>query len=554
MEYAAKAMRSIWRPANLAGQPGTQLRTWYRITNAASAALPTQVSIYDEIGYFGVAAGEFMADLKAINGDIELHINSPGGDVHDGLAIFNQLKQRKGAVHVIIDGLAASAASFIAMAASPGQLEMAPHSQMMVHNGFSMSIGDADDLRKTADLLDMITTEIASIYAERSGKPVDYWLGKMSAETWFTDVQAVAEGLADGILGQAAPKAEWDLSVYGHAPFADWEVVDETGDTAPRNAAEPPEGDDDGPDCPTCKGAGKIMDGHRKCPDCNGTGKGTGKDPDGDGDDDTTAEGDTDHDYVKPDGSPGPKAGNLAGMFPVLAAEVDSSPWDASKAWAAGAASDDPAKFYAGICAGRKAGDASTQGAWALPYKYSPSSAPNAAGVKNALARLPQTQGLTNKAEAEATLQKAMKSVNPDYDPDALLDPAVIASAFTVPAAEVDLADWDGHAVLKAALASADPAWYFRSVCAGRLPGDPATAAAWALPYRRTPSSPPNAAAVRTALAELPFTERLANAAEARTVLDTAMRRINPAYEPDDSIDPDLLVAAFAIGLKGAGK
>ena len=103
-------------------------------------------------------------------------------------------------------------------------------------------------------------------------------------------------------------------------------------------------------------------------------------------------------------------------LRPVSAA--DNSPWDASKAWHNGAEADDPAAFYAGICAGRKDGDKATQAAWALPYKYHPGDAPNAAGVKNALARLPQTEGLTNEAEAKATLQKAMKQVNPDYEPD----------------------------------------------------------------------------------------------------------------------------------------
>jgi ATP-dependent Clp endopeptidase proteolytic subunit ClpP len=221
-------MRSTRRLTNLAGP----LPRWYSISNAVSGQ-PTQVTIYDEIGFFGVAAGDFMADLKGINGDIQLHINSPGGDVHDGLAIYNQLKQRKGDVHVIVDGLAASAASFIAMAASPGKLEMAPHSQMMIHNGFSMAIGDAADLRKTADLLDKVTTEIASIYSERSGKPVQHFLDLMAAETWLSDKEAVAEGLADGIHGQEAAKNSWDLSVYANADLSDianWEIVDETGD------------------------------------------------------------------------------------------------------------------------------------------------------------------------------------------------------------------------------------------------------------------------------------------------------------------------------------
>lgn len=92
-------------------------------------------------------------------------------------------------------------------------------------------------------------------------------------------------------------------------------------------------------------------------------------------------------------------------------ANIDFSAWDASKAWAAGAKSSDPAAFYNAVCAGKKAGDPNTQEAHALPYRYSPSSPPNAAGVKNALARLNQTQGLTNKDAAEAKLNGLMKTI-----------------------------------------------------------------------------------------------------------------------------------------------
>jgi hypothetical protein len=101
----------------------------------------------------------------------------------------------------------------------------------------------------------------------------------------------------------------------------------------------------------------------------------------------------------------------------ILNAAVDTSDWDADKAWHNGTESQDPAAFYAGICAGKKAGDKATQAAWALPYKYTPSSAPNADGVKAALGRLTQTQGLTNEADAKALLQRLMKQINPDYEP-----------------------------------------------------------------------------------------------------------------------------------------
>lgn len=92
-------------------------------------------------------------------------------------------------------------------------------------------------------------------------------------------------------------------------------------------------------------------------------------------------------------------------------ATIDFSAWDGGKAMSAAAKSDNPAAFYRAICAGKRAGDPSKQSSWALPYRFSPSSPPNAAGVRNALSRLPQTQGLTNKSEAEAKLNSLMKQV-----------------------------------------------------------------------------------------------------------------------------------------------
>lgn len=211
MKHGARPLRSTRRLQNLTGTRPA----WYRITNQADG--PALVSIYDEIGFFGVSAGDFLAELQAISGDVEMHLNSPGGDVFDGIAIYNTLKQRKGTVAVIVDGLAASAASFIAQAASPGHLEMAPHSRMMIHDGFAMGIGNAADLRELADQLDMVSDEIASIYAERTGKPVAHWREQMKAETWLSDQEAVDAGLADKIHGQDAPESQWDLSVYARA-------------------------------------------------------------------------------------------------------------------------------------------------------------------------------------------------------------------------------------------------------------------------------------------------------------------------------------------------
>lgn len=411
--YGARPLRSTRRLQNLVGV----LPRWWKIDNKAAATGPTLVSIYDEIGLYGVSAADFLSEMRQISGDIEMHINSPGGDVFDGIAIYNQLKQaqKNGTVHIVVDGLAASAASFIAQAASPGHLEMAPHSQLMIHDGFAMGIGNAADMRDLAGQLDKASDNIAAIYADRTGKPAAYWRDLMRNETWLSDHEAVSIGLADRVqgTGEEGDGGSWDLSVFDR--WSDGAIRNAAagkkktpgGKSAP--AGDTPVGDD-----------GWVMgaDGRMRF------------DPDGDGDDDATPEGDTDHDYFDENGKqikpipPKPKTGGknkkAKGGKKLRNAGVDNSPWDASKAWHNGAESDDPEAFYRGICAGKKAGDPSTQAGWALPYKYHPSDPPNAAGVRNALARLPQTQGLLNKSEAQDTLEAAMKKINPDYEADNL--------------------------------------------------------------------------------------------------------------------------------------
>lgn len=249
-----KYYRPMRTTRNIKDIQSAQKLPWYRITNQASG--PAMVSIFNEIGGpWGVTAGDFVSELSAVNGDVELHLNCPGGDVFDAVTIFNSLKQRKGTVTVVVDGLAASAASFIAQAASPGQLYMAPHSKMMIHLPFGAAMGNADDMRKTADLMDSIAVDIANIYSERSGKPADHWQNLMSQETWFSDREAVTAGLADSIHGEDITD-NWDLSVYN------------------------------------VQGDVQLGDGWVRGAD------GTVRfDPDGDGDDDSTPDGDTDGDY-----------------------------------------------------------------------------------------------------------------------------------------------------------------------------------------------------------------------------------------------------------------
>ena len=172
---------------------------WYTIRNASDDE--AEIYIYDEIGYWGTTANDFISDLREIKASkIALHINSPGGDVFDGIAIFNALVRHKAEVTVWVDGFAASSASFIAMAGD--EVVMSPHSQMMIHEASGLCIGPADDMRAMADILDKSSENIASIYAKRTGSDVAEWRDLMKDETWFSDAEAVEAGLADRVDGE----------------------------------------------------------------------------------------------------------------------------------------------------------------------------------------------------------------------------------------------------------------------------------------------------------------------------------------------------------------
>jgi ATP-dependent protease ClpP protease subunit len=165
----------------------------------------TVMLVYDEIGFWGITAADLVADLQGISGDLELHLNTPGGDVFDGIAIANALKQRAGQVRVVVDGLAASIGSVIAMAASPGQMVMMPNATLMIHDAWGLCIGSADDMAGMQALLDQQSGNIASIYAARSGTPADGWRTVMKAESWMIGQEAVTAGLADSLGGSEPP-------------------------------------------------------------------------------------------------------------------------------------------------------------------------------------------------------------------------------------------------------------------------------------------------------------------------------------------------------------
>jgi ATP-dependent Clp endopeptidase proteolytic subunit ClpP len=158
----------------------------------------TTVTLYDEIGAFGAGSKEFLADLGKLSGQhIHLRINSPGGSVVEGTAIYNALRRHEGGLTVHIDAMAASMASVIAMAGSP--VFMADNALLMIHNPWTVSMGESKDLRKEADLLDKLKVNLRNAYVRKTGMDAEEIAQMMDEETWLDAVEAVALGFADAI-------------------------------------------------------------------------------------------------------------------------------------------------------------------------------------------------------------------------------------------------------------------------------------------------------------------------------------------------------------------
>lgn len=198
-------------------------RPWYNIArNAASDE--AEIFIYDIIGdgwYGGVTANQFVRDLRAVDASkIVLRINSPGGDIADGIAIRNALIQHPADVETHIDGMAASTASWIGTL--PGnKVVMSASAVMMIHEPFNIVMGDSEVMRKEAEVLDMFGDDIADMYVARAGGTRQEWRDRMRVETWYTDQQAVDAGLADEVAGKAKGENRWDrgiLNIFKNTP------------------------------------------------------------------------------------------------------------------------------------------------------------------------------------------------------------------------------------------------------------------------------------------------------------------------------------------------
>lgn len=175
----------------------------------------------------GITPMMFIKELTGIDAEtIHLRISSPGGDVFAARVMQNAMREHKAKFIAHIDGIAASAATFLPMAAD--ETVIAKGGMMMIHNAWTLALGSASELRKTADLLEKIDNSIVSDYVTKTGNDVQQVIDWMAAETFFTDQEAVDLGFADRI-SESAPKNQiaWDLSAYDHAPTPKALKIDE---------------------------------------------------------------------------------------------------------------------------------------------------------------------------------------------------------------------------------------------------------------------------------------------------------------------------------------
>ena len=219
-----------------------------RVEAAAEEGGETTVYLYDPIvgnrmlaEYFGyVCAQEMVPSIDGVkSGTLMLRVNCPGGDVFAMQAIMNSLRSAsERGVRLVgqVDGVAASAATGIL--AICDEVVMGPGTQYMIHNSQGMAMGDRNDLRALADLMEKVDGGILQAYVDKSGKPEATIRGWMDAETWFTAEQAVDNGFADRVntFGKKAKAtADWKLDAFANAPKA--------AVSAPPEPAPPPSPD-----------------------------------------------------------------------------------------------------------------------------------------------------------------------------------------------------------------------------------------------------------------------------------------------------------------------
>lgn len=184
------------------------MKSWYTI-NARAGGVAT-VTLYDEIGAFGITARDFAEELSTLGrvSQIDLHIHSPGGDVFEGLAIYNLLKNHPARIVVTVDGVAASMASVIAMAGD--RVRMPENAMMMIHRPRGIAGGESADIRRYADLMDKLEETLIPAYTAKTGKTSEEIAAMLEAETWMDGKECLAHGFADELLAPVKAMAKLD--------------------------------------------------------------------------------------------------------------------------------------------------------------------------------------------------------------------------------------------------------------------------------------------------------------------------------------------------------
>ena len=191
------------------------MKRWYDFRAQAKGA---EIVIYDEIGAFGIPAKAFLDELKALGPVTELtmRINSPGGSVFDGVAIYNALKRHNARITIWIDGIAASIASMIAMAGN--NVVMPENAMLMLHDPSGLVMGTAADMRLMAEALDKMKAGMVAAYRDKSGRDDPEIEALMAAESWLSAQEAMDLGLADRIEQPVRMAAHFDLTRFRNTP------------------------------------------------------------------------------------------------------------------------------------------------------------------------------------------------------------------------------------------------------------------------------------------------------------------------------------------------
>lgn len=218
------------------------MRPCFKFLAAANADEPQTLLIFDEIGFWGVQAKDFVRDLAAVQSKtLTVEINSPGGDVFAGLAIYNALKSSGKEIVTKVMGVAASAASVIFMA---GDKRVAPKNTfVMVHNPWSFAVGNADELRDTADTLDKIGSSLRGIYTAGTGMSDEEVGAMLSKDTWLTADEAHDKGFVTEVVDEIQAKASFDMAraelpenvkaVFAKASASTQEIVENEPESNP---------------------------------------------------------------------------------------------------------------------------------------------------------------------------------------------------------------------------------------------------------------------------------------------------------------------------------